>query len=95
MRVRALGALQRDVDRVRRGGAFGKDERDAAETIVRAVRRGGDAAVLRAVRRFDRREARASDLVVDGRTIRRAARACDPETRRALDVAHARILRFH
>jgi len=95
MNVRALSALQRDVDRARRGGAFGANERDAADTIVRAVRRGGDAAVLRTVRRFDRREARASDLVVDAKAISRAARACHPETRRALDVAHARIIRFH
>jgi histidinol dehydrogenase len=95
MNVRALSSLQRDVDRARRGGAFGPKERDAAATIVRAVRRGGDGAVLRAVRRFDRREASARDLVVDAKAIRHAARACDPETRRALDVAHARILRFH
>jgi histidinol dehydrogenase len=95
MNVRSLGALQRDVDRARRGGAFGPKQRDAAETIVRSVRRGGDAAVLRTVRRFDRREASARDLAVDAKAIRRAARACDPETRRALDVAHARILRFH
>jgi len=95
MNVRALGWLQRDVDRARRGGAFGSNEREVAATIVRAVRRGGDAAVLRTVRQFDRREASARDLVVDAKAIRRAARACDPGTRRALDVAHARILRFH
>ena len=95
MKVRALGTLQRDVARARRGGAFSPKERDAAATIVGAVRRSGDAAVLRSVRRFDRREAGARDLVVDAKTIGRAARACDPETRRALDVAHARILRFH
>jgi histidinol dehydrogenase len=95
MNVRALGALQRDVDRARRGGAFSSKERDAAATIVSAVRRGGEAAVLRSVRRFDRREAGARDLVVDATAIRRAARSCDPETRKALDVAYARILRFH
>jgi histidinol dehydrogenase len=95
MKVRALTSLQRDVDRARRGGAFGPDERDAAAAIVRAVRRGGDVAVLRTVRRFDRREASARDLVVDAKAIRRAARACDGETRRALDLAHARILAFH
>jgi len=95
MNVRALSLLQRDVDRARRGGAFGASERDAAAAIVGAVRRGGDVAVLRTVRRFDRREASARDLVVKRAAIRRAARACDAETRRALDVAHARILRFH
>jgi len=95
MKVSALSSLQRDVDRARRGGAFGPDERDAAAAVVRAVRRGGDVAVLRTVRRFDRREASARDLVVDAKAIRRAARACDGETRRALDLAHVRIQRFH
>lgn len=95
MRIRALSSLADDVERARRGGAFGPEQRDAAATVVRAVRRGGDAAVLRTVRRFDRREARATDLVVEARAIRRAARACDTETRRALDLAYARILRFH
>ncbi|MEX2047131.1 MAG: histidinol dehydrogenase [Chloroflexota bacterium] len=95
VRVRSLSALASDVDRARRGGAFGPDEREAAAAIVRAVRRGGDAAVLRTVRRFDRREASARDLVVDAKTIRRAARACDGETRRALDLAYARIRAFH
>jgi histidinol dehydrogenase len=95
MNVRAIGALQRDVDRARRGGAFGPNEREAAATIVRAVKRGGDKAVLRTVRRFDRREASARDLVVEAKAIRRAAQACELETRRALDVAYARILRFH
>lgn len=71
------------------------DERDTAAAVVRAVRRGGDVAVLRTVRRFDRHAARARDLVVEAKAIRLAARACDRETRRALDLAHARILRFH
>jgi histidinol dehydrogenase len=95
MRIRALSALASDVDRARRGGAFGASERDTAAAIVRAVRRGGDAAVLREVRRFDRRTAGARDLVVDARTIHRAARACDGETRRALELAYARIHAFH
>ena len=95
MNVRALGSLQRDVDRARRGGAFGSKDRAAAAAIVRAVREDGDAAVLRTVRRFDRREASVGELVMDAGAIRRVARACDAETRRALDIAHARIRRFH
>ena len=95
MRIRPLGALARDVHRARRGGAFGPAERDAAAAIARAVRRDGDAAVLRTVRRFDRREARARDLVVAGSAIRRAARACEPGTRDALDAAYRRIRAFH
>ena len=95
MKARSLGTLARDMDRARHGGAFGPAESAAASAIVRAVRRGGDAAVLRTVRRFDRREATARDLVVEAKAIHRAARACDAETRRALDLAHARIRAFH
>jgi len=95
MRVRALSSLARDIALARGGGAFAPRERDAAAAIVRAVRLGGDAAVLRIVRRFDRADARQRDLILDAKTIRRFARACSPETRRALDLAYARIRAFH
>jgi histidinol dehydrogenase len=95
MRVRTLSSLGRDIALARGGGAFAPRERAAAEAVVRAVRRDGDAAVLRIVRRFDRAEARARDLVVDAKAIRRFARACPPDTRDALDLAHARIRAFH
>src|SRR6266540_319383 len=62
--------------------------------ITRA-RRGGDSGVLRTVRRFDRADARPRDIVLDSRAIRRSARACPVDTRRALDVAYARIREFH
>lgn len=95
MRISALSAFPGDVHRARSGGAFGAAERDAAAGIVRAVRRGGDAAVLRTVRRFDRMRAQPDDLVVEPAALRRAARACPEETRRALDVAYTRIRVFH
>jgi histidinol dehydrogenase len=95
MRIAALSAFPIDVDRARGGGAFGSAERDAAAAIVRAVRRGGDAAVLRTVRRFDCARARPADLIVERAALRRAARACPPDVRRALDLAHARIRAFH
>ena len=95
MRIAALSAFRTDVDRARAGGAFGSAERDAAQKIVRAVRRGDDAAVLRTVRRFDNARARPDDLVVEPTALRRAARACPEEVRRALDVAYARIRAFH
>ena len=95
MRVRALSSLGRDIALARGGGAFSPRERDAAAAIVRAVRLGGDTAVLRIVRRFDRAEAKQRDLILDANTIRRFARACPPETRRALDLAYARIRAFH
>jgi histidinol dehydrogenase len=95
MKIASLSAFPGDVDRARRGGAFGSAEKDAAAEIVHAVRRGGDAAVLRTVRRFDFAGARADDLIVDTGALRRAARDCPQEIRRALDVAYARIRGFH
>jgi histidinol dehydrogenase len=95
MRIAALSAFATDVNRARGGGAFGSAERDVAAGIVRAVRRGGDAAVLRTVRRFDYVRARPDDLIVDAAALRRAARACPHDVRRALDLAYARIRAFH
>ena len=95
MKVKALGSLRGDIERARGGGAFGPRESAAAAAIVRAVRRDGDAAVLRVVRRFDRPDARVRDLVLDSKRIRRSARACPRDTRRALDLAYARIRAFH
>ena len=93
--VRPLSELPRDLVRLRRGGAFGALERDAARTIVDDVRRRGDAAVLATVRRFDRAGARARDLVVERRAIRHAADACPRDVRAALDLAYRRIRAFH
>ena len=95
MKAKALSSLRADIATARRGGAFAPRERTAAEAIVRAVRRDGDAAVLRTVRKFDRPTARPRDLVLDSRAIRRSARACPLDTRRALDLAYARIREFH
>ncbi len=95
MKISSLSAFPGDVDRARGGGAFGAAERDAAADLVRAVRRGGDAAVLRTVRRFDNARARPEDLIVEAAVLRRAARACPLEVRRALELAYARIRVFH
>ena len=95
MRIAALSAFPIDVERTRRGGAFGSTERDAASAIIRAVRRGGDAAVLQVVRRFDNPSARSDDLIVEGAALRRAARACPRDVRHALDLAYRRIRAFH
>ena len=91
----ALSSLGRDITLARGGGAFSPRESAAAAAIVRAVRRDGDAAVLRIVRRFDRADARQRDLVLDSKAIERSARGCPPDTRRALDLAYARIRAFH
>src|SRR3989454_4743142 len=95
MRIAALSAFPIDVERTRRGGGVCPTERDAASAIVRAVRRGGDAAVLQVVRRFDNPRALSVDLIVEGAALRRAARACPRDVRRALDLAYGRIRAFH
>jgi histidinol dehydrogenase len=87
--------MRRDLSRARRGGAFGPLERESARRTVTAVRRGGDAAVLRSVRRFDQPQATARDLVVDAAGLRRAAGRCSREMRIALDLAYARVRAFH
>jgi histidinol dehydrogenase len=90
-----LDAFRRDVARWRAGGPFGATVRATALRIVRDVRRHGDDAVLAGVRRFDRAAARGADLVVEPAAIRRAAKSCPAELRRALDLAHRRISAFH
>jgi len=95
LRARPLSALAADLERVRRGGAFGSNERELAAATVARVRRRGDAAVLANVRRFDRRDAQMTDLLVERRAIRAAARRCPRDLARALEQAHARIRAFH
>lgn len=95
LRARPLSALAADLERVRRGGAFGSNERELAAATVARVRRRGDAAVLADVRRFDRRDAQMTDLLVERRAIRAAARRCPRDLARALEQAHARIRAFH
>ena len=90
-----LSAMAADLARARGGGAFGARERDAAASVIALVRRDGDRAVLRNVQRFDRKAARAADLVADRTTLRRVGRSATREVRDALDVAHRRIRTFH
>jgi histidinol dehydrogenase len=95
LKAKSLSSLRGDLVRARRGGAFAPSESAAAAAIVRAVRRDGDAGVLRIVRRFDRAAAGPRDLVIGRAAIQRSARTCPAETRRALDLAYARIRAFH
>jgi histidinol dehydrogenase len=68
---------------------------DHARRVIAAVRRRGDAAVLDEVRRFDHRAARGKDLWAGRAELRRAARACPADLRRAIDRAHADLLAAH
>jgi histidinol dehydrogenase len=95
MNARPLSRMAQDLERARRGGAFSAAERDAAARIVAAVRRDGDAAVLRVVRRFDRPRASRLDLIADAAELRRTARGCARDVRAALDLAYSRIAAFH
>ena len=94
-RAAPLGAMATDLARARGGGAFGPRERDAAAAVIAAVRRDGDRGVLRVVQRFDRKTARAADLVADRATLRRVGRTAPRDVRAALDTAHRRIHAFH
>ncbi|MDP9266432.1 MAG: histidinol dehydrogenase [Chloroflexota bacterium] len=95
VKVGDLAALRRAVDRRRNASAFDDELLASVRASLRAVRRRGDGAVLRSVRRFDRRAATAADLWVDGAGLRRAARSCPRELARALDLANANLRAFH
>jgi len=95
VRVGDIAALARTVARRRNAAAFDAPTLEAVRTIIGSVRRSGDAAVLRNVRRFDRKGATAADLWVDASALRRAARRCPPELRSGLDASYGAILAFH
>lgn len=92
--VRDLDAFRLRVERQRRA-ALDRTVVEHARATIAAVRRRGDAAVLAEVRRFDRPKARRADLWVDAAALRRAARRCPPDLRRAIDRAHASISALH
>ena len=72
-------------------------ERVAADVaaIIKAVRRGGDAAVLRYTKRFDGVSLEPGELIVPAREMVEAARRVPADVQKALRTAHARIVRFH
>lgn len=77
-----------------REGGDAKIEGQVAE-IVRAVRRDGDAALLRYTERFDGVTLRQRDIIVRESEIDRAAARVRPEVERALKAAQSRIAKFH
>jgi histidinol dehydrogenase len=93
--VRALSALPAELERARRGGAFGAVHRSAAQRLIAAIQRDGDIAVLRSVREFDAPGATRRDLLVERPALQRIARGCDRDMRAALDTAYRRIRDFH
>ncbi|MHB8631816.1 MAG: histidinol dehydrogenase, partial [Candidatus Limnocylindria bacterium] len=94
-RIGDQAAFRRDVTRRRATAVFDAAVIRAARRTIADVRRRGDAAVLASVRRFDHPGARATDLWMDARALRSAARGCPPELRSALDRSYEAILAFH
>jgi histidinol dehydrogenase len=95
VRVGDLTAFRRAVTRRRATAVFAPTVVRESRRTIDDVRRRGDAAVLANVRRFDRAGARATDLLVDARALRSAARRCPAELRSALDCSYDAILAFH
>src|SRR5439155_23091215 len=67
----------------------------AVQRIIAAVRRDGDAALLRFARRFDGVRLRRAELRVPASKLAAAYRGLSPDVRRDLRLAAARIRRFH
>lgn len=80
--------------RVRGETDFAKVE-PAVREILEAVRREGDAAVLRFVERFERRTPKAPCIRPLGQDGERALDRLAPEARAALELAAGRISEFH
>ncbi len=78
----------------RRGRGPARVESEVA-TILAAVRRDGDAALLRMTRRFDGVKMTARSLCVGDKEMAAARAAVPQSTLRALNRAHRRITRFH
>ena len=71
------------------------DVNDVVAGIIAEVRARGDAALIDLTRKFDRFDFDASSLPISSNEIAAAKDDCTPETRKALDVAAARIRAFH
>ena len=95
VRIGDLAAFRRSVTRRRATSVFGDATLRATRRTIADVRRRGDAAVLTNVRAFDRAGARVTDLWIDARALRAAARRCPPDLRTALDRSYDAILAFH
>ena len=73
--------------------AFPEEAEKAAAAVLADIRKNGDAAVLKAVAKFEGfKPARASQLKVDLKKVSSAG--IDPKVVRAVRDAHARVLRF-
>ena len=78
-----------------RASAESADVEAAVATIVRAVKRRGDRAVIEFTARYDRVKLSAATLRVSAVELKAARAALKPEERRALELAARRIRDFH
>jgi histidinol dehydrogenase len=76
-------------------GTGGADVEGAVATIVEAVKRRGDRALLEFTARYDRVKLTAATLRVSGAELKAARAALKPEERKALELAARRIRDFH
>ena len=77
----------------RTGGAQMTEAARSVEAILEQVRQQGDQALLELSERFD--GVRPEPLRIPPERLAAAWQACDPTLRRALELAHERILAFH
>ncbi|WP_396122339.1 histidinol dehydrogenase [Cyanobium sp. ATX 6A2] len=77
----------------RTGGAQMTEAARSVEAILEQVRQQGDRALLELSERFD--GVRPEPLRIPPEQLAAAWQACDPTLRRALELAHERILAFH
>ncbi len=71
------------------------DVDDAVAAILADVKANGDAAVIAHTKRLDGFDLTPATMRVPADEVKRAARACRPETVEALELARARITDFH
>ncbi|NPB05946.1 MAG: histidinol dehydrogenase [Aquificae bacterium] len=79
-----------------RGEILAEEYEETVKEIIKAVRERGDEALLEFTRRFDRLEvSRPEELRVPYRELKKAYESVPSELREALEVAAARIRKFH
>ena len=92
----ASRGFDRAFDRIlARSPQKGRQVEAEVRAIMAAVRREGDAALVRYTRRFDRAKVTSATLEVSPRTVRAARSKVPAAALRTLSIAAARIKRFH
>ncbi|MEB3322469.1 MAG: histidinol dehydrogenase [Synechococcaceae cyanobacterium] len=93
LRDPAAASARLEAIAARTGGSRLREEEERVAAILEEVRERGDEALMDLSERFD--GVRPDPLRVPEERLRRAWEECPPALRDALDLAHARILRFH